>query len=121
MSGYILVVDDEPEIIELFELTLRTLKYRIVSVSDGDEAIEQIGKEKPSLILLDLMMPRMSGFHVLAQLKNDPETASIPVVVVSAYLKEQDAADLPGVIRVLAKGSFGAPELRQVVASCLAA
>jgi CheY-like chemotaxis protein len=121
MSPYILAVDDEPEIIELFEVTLRTLGVRIISATDGDEALAQVHKERPALILLDMMMPRLSGFHVLAQLNSDPDTASIPVVVISAYAKEQDAEQLPGVIRVLPKGSFGATELREIVSMTLAA
>ena len=121
MSRYILAVDDEPEIIQLFEVTLRPLGFRIVSASDGDEALEKIRLERPALILLDLMMPRLSGFHVLSQLNSDPEMASIPIVVISAYAKEQDAKEMPGVIRVLAKGSFGAPELREIVSSTLTA
>lgn len=119
-AGYILVVDDEPEILELFEATLRTLGVAVVSAWNGDEALQQVKRERPRLILLDLMMPRMSGFHVLSQLSSDPETADIPVIVVSAFAKEQDAHDLPGVIRVLPKGSFGAPELREVVQAALA-
>jgi CheY-like chemotaxis protein len=121
MSRYILAVDDEPDIIQLFEVTLRPLGVRIVSARDGDEALTQVEKERPALILLDLMTPRLSGFHVLSQLNSNPETASIPVVVISAYAKEQDQAQLPGVIRVLSKGSFGALELREIVTSALAA
>ena len=111
----------EPEIIQLFEVTLRPLGFRIVSVSDGDEALAQIEREHPALILLDLMMPRMSGFHVLSALNSDPQTSKIPVVVISAYAREQDAEQMPGVVCVLPKGSFGAPELREIVNSTLTA
>jgi CheY-like chemotaxis protein len=121
MSRYILAVDDEPEIIQLFEVTLRPLGFRIVSASDGDEALAQVEHERPALILLDLMMPRLSGFHVLSALNSDPRTATIPVVVISAYAREQDAEQMPGVVRVLAKGSFGAPELREIVSTTLTA
>lgn len=121
MSRYILAVDDEPEIIQLFEVTLRPLGFRIVSASDGDEALAQVAQERPALILLDLMMPRLSGFHVLSSLNSDPQTATIPVVVISAYAREQDAEMMPGVIRVLPKGSFGAPELREIVSATLTA
>jgi CheY-like chemotaxis protein len=119
MSSYILAVDDEPEIIQLFEATLRPLGFRLVSASDGDEALALVEREQPALILLDLMMPRMSGFHVLSALNSNPATAHIPIVVISAYAHEKDAEHMPGVVRVLPKGSFGAPELREVVSATL--
>lgn len=121
MSGYVLIVDDEREIIRLIQATLDALGYRIVSATDGYAAMEYIRAEKPALILLDLMMPGMSGFQVLTKLHSDPELASIPVIVISAYAGERDAGDLPGVSRVLRKGNFGVMELGEVVSRYIAA
>lgn len=121
MSQYILIVDDEPEITRLFETALKPLGFDIVAVYDGDEALAQIEMEKPALILLDLMMPRLPGAALLAELRSRPDTQHIPVVIISAYAHDHDAPDLSGATKIMTKGSFGTPEIREVVTAMLAA
>ena len=119
MSRYILAVDDDQESIRLSTATLRPLGIPVVAASDGDEALAQVEHERPALILLDLMMPRVNGYYVLSSLSEDPRTADIPVIVISAYARDHDEAHLPGVVRVLSKGSFGVGELREIVSTTL--
>ncbi|GAI93015.1 unnamed protein product [marine sediment metagenome] len=80
----VLVVDDNQQNLELLQVYLEDMDCRTVSARDGLEALEIIGKEPPDLILLDIMMPKMSGFEVCRRIKNDPKTSDIPVIMVTA-------------------------------------
>jgi two-component system, OmpR family, alkaline phosphatase synthesis response regulator PhoP len=80
----ILVVDDNRENLELLEAYLEDIDCKTVAACDGPEALEIIKKDKPDLILLDIMMPKMSGFEVCRRVKNDPATAHIPIIMVTA-------------------------------------
>ena len=80
----ILVVDDNQQNLELIQAYLEDLKCQTAAARDGIEALEMVARQKPDLILLDVMMPRMSGFEVCRRLKNNPETGDIPVIMVTA-------------------------------------
>lgn len=80
----ILVVDDEPDVVELVERTLRTEGFEVLSAYDGIAALDMASTDKPDLILLDLMMPMMSGYEVCEQLKSNPSTQHIPVICLSS-------------------------------------
>jgi len=80
----ILIVDDNSQNAELLEAYLEPLQCRVRIASDGIEALDQIKQKHPDLVLLDIMMPRMSGFEVCRRLKLDPETRDIPIVMVTA-------------------------------------
>ncbi|MBC7128710.1 MAG: response regulator [Thermoplasmatales archaeon] len=91
----ILVVDDEKEIVELVENMLRE-KYRIIKAYSGKECIEKARKEKPDLILLDIMMPEMDGWETLKKLKEDEKLKDIPVSMLTALpLTPLDTKDKP--------------------------
>ena len=80
----ILVVDDNEQNLELLVAYLETLGCPVVTAIDGVDALEKIAAEKPDLILLDIMMPRMSGFEVCRKIKSDPTTRDTPVIMVTA-------------------------------------
>ena len=80
----ILVVDDNRENLELLEAYLEDLNCRTIPATDGPEALEIVKNDKPDLILLDIMMPKMSGFEVCRKVKGDPTTADIPIIMVTA-------------------------------------
>jgi len=80
----ILVVDDNAQNLELLVAYLDSLECDVDTACDGIEALEVVQKQMPDLILLDVMMPRMSGFEVCRKLKSAPETRDIPVVMVTA-------------------------------------
>jgi len=84
----ILVADDERDIRELIGYTLRFAGFDVVLVADGIAAIEQAPLEQPDLILLDVRMPRVTGYDVCRQLKEDPATSAIPIVFLSAKGQE---------------------------------
>jgi two-component system alkaline phosphatase synthesis response regulator PhoP len=80
----VLVVDDNQENLELLQAYLEDIDCEAVSARDGLEAMNIIGDNPPDLILLDVMMPKMSGFEVCKRLKNDPKTSDIPIIMVTA-------------------------------------
>lgn len=80
----ILVVDDNRENLELLEAYLDDFDCRAIPAYDGPEALEIVKKDKPDLILLDIMMPKMSGFEVCRRVKNDTATSHIPIIMVTA-------------------------------------
>jgi CheY-like chemotaxis protein len=80
----ILVVDDNQENLELIQAYLEDIECVTMPAYDGIEALDIIGRDKPDLILLDVMMPKMSGFEVCRRLKNNPKTSDIPIIMVTA-------------------------------------
>ena len=95
MKKKILVVDDEPEIVEVVKRMLEE-KYTVISAHDGESCIEIAKKEKPDLILLDILMPKMDGWETLKRLKEDEELKHIPVSMLTALpLTPEDTRDKP--------------------------
>jgi DNA-binding response OmpR family regulator len=89
---YVLVVDDDPKILKLVALRLAQEGYRAVAVESGESALAHIKIEKPGLVLLDIMMPDMSGLEVLKRIKAmDPNVPVCPVCIVTAVYDEEEA------------------------------
>lgn len=88
--GHILLVDDESDLIENLQYRLETLHYNIISARDGLDAVSKAITEKPDLILLDIVMPVMDGYEVCSQLKKNPSTKNIPIVILTALSSEKD-------------------------------
>ena len=86
----ILVADDDPDILNIVAVSLETQGYVVLKATNGREAVDQAKTNHPDLILLDMMMPVMSGYEAAAELKNDPTTAQIPVVGLSAKAMATD-------------------------------
>ncbi|MBX7255100.1 MAG: response regulator [Candidatus Hydrogenedentes bacterium] len=80
----ILVVDDEPDTVMLIARALKTEGFDVVSAYDGISAVDLAETERPDLVLLDIMMPMMSGYEVCEQLKANPQTQNIPVLTLSS-------------------------------------
>jgi threonine synthase len=114
------IVDDHPHVRRLIRRILQAQgEYTLFEAEDGVSAINLIQKESPDLVILDLMMPEMDGFSVLDALRNDPSTASIPVIVVTAKeLTKQEKNRLEGQIQsLMQKGDFMNDELLEEVRS----
>ena len=90
MSANILVVEDEPDISALVAYHLAKASYRVRTVGDGAEAIRVLRGELPDLVILDLMLPTTPGHQVLQELRSQPESASVPVILLTARREEQD-------------------------------
>ena len=80
----VLIVDDNPQNVELLQAFLEALPVQISTAIDGVDALEKVAEHEPDLVLLDVMMPRMSGFQVCRKLKGDPRTRDIQVLMVTA-------------------------------------
>jgi two-component system alkaline phosphatase synthesis response regulator PhoP len=80
----VLVVDDNQQNLELLQAYLEDIDCETVPARDGLQALQIMGKKAPDLVLLDVMMPKMSGFEVCRRIKNDPKTTDIPVIMVTA-------------------------------------
>ncbi len=80
----VLVVDDNQQNLELIQAYLEDIECETAAAYDGVEALERVARAKPDLVLLDVMMPKMSGFEVCRRLKSNPDTSDIPVIMVTA-------------------------------------
>ncbi|MBI3086386.1 MAG: response regulator, partial [candidate division NC10 bacterium] len=89
-SWRILVVDDEPLVLHMLRDVLTRLPADVLEAKEGEEALRLAKAERPDLILLDVMMPRMDGYQVAAALKQDPTTATIPIIFISALGSSRD-------------------------------
>ena len=92
MSKRILIVDDEVQLVEMVKMRLEAAGYPVITAYDGQEALEKAKKEKPDLIILDLMLPKMDGYKVCGLLKNDNRYANIPIIMFTARAQEEDIA-----------------------------
>ncbi|MCF6285651.1 MAG: response regulator [Candidatus Hydrogenedentes bacterium] len=112
----ILVVDDEPDVVSLLERTLRADGFEVLTAFDGIGALDVIMAEKPDLVLLDIMMPMMSGYEVCAQVKSNPQTKDIPIVCLSsAHTPDARAQSLKaGAVELIAKPFFPDELLAQI-------
>lgn len=90
MAEKILIVDDDREMVELIELFLGNAGYETIAAFSGEEALEKAFREKPDLMLLDIMMPKIDGWEVLRRIKNDPETRDTPVAFITARTQNID-------------------------------
>jgi len=89
-KGKILVVDDEIYIVHILDFSLGMEGYEVVTALDGEQALEKLKQEKPDLIVLDIMMPKLDGYEVCKAIKSDPETRQIPVILLSAKGRNVD-------------------------------
>ena len=83
-------MDDNPSVLELLRSQLKPYPYVLETASDGDEALHKIQLEPPDLILLDLMMPRVSGFEIIKRIRDNKDTRFIPIIVITALSEQQD-------------------------------
>jgi two-component system alkaline phosphatase synthesis response regulator PhoP len=89
-TATILIADDNPQILELLEAYLDPLQVRVTIARDGQATLDAVENDRPDLILLDIMMPRRSGFEVCRLLKRDPRYRAIPIIMVTALNEVAD-------------------------------
>jgi two-component system OmpR family response regulator len=86
----VLIAEDEPSILESLDFILRRAGWTISAVTDGDAALEAVRRLKPRVLVLDVMLPKRSGFEVLKQIRADVETHALPVLILTAKGQQQD-------------------------------
>jgi DNA-binding response OmpR family regulator len=90
MSQLVLVIEDEKEIQELIRYNLERAGYRVAVAADGESGLERVFASRPDAVILDLMLPRSSGLEVLREVRDEPETRELPVLVLTARSAEMD-------------------------------
>jgi two-component system alkaline phosphatase synthesis response regulator PhoP len=119
----ILVVDDQPHIVRLLQMELERDAHEVLIAGDGEAALEIARRERPALVVLDVNMPRKDGLEVLRELKSDPDTSAITVILLTVRDQDEDitrglqvGADwyvpkpfVPGDIAALARRFVGEP------------
>jgi DNA-binding response OmpR family regulator len=122
-AGPVLVVDDDPSVREGVRRTLERDGWTVAEATDGQAALDAVARERPGLILLDLLMPGLDGFAVVARLQENAEWRTIPVVVITAKdLTVEDRARLDGFVeQVLVKSAHTREELLHRVRELLRA
>ncbi len=93
MPATILVVDDDPVILQLLQVNFEMEGFSVITAADGQEGVERTRADRPDIIVSDVMMPRMSGLELVAAIKGDPDTAAIPVLLLTAKAQQSDIAD----------------------------
>ncbi|MGH7805386.1 MAG: response regulator transcription factor [Candidatus Binatia bacterium] len=86
----VLVVDDNPDSIRIVESILKGTDYEVVAATNGPAALEAVATKPPSVILLDVMMPGMSGLEVLEKLRAEPKNGRIPIILLTAKTQDED-------------------------------
>jgi len=111
MAKLVMVVDDEESMVHLLRTVLEARGYEVATATGGRQALALVHARRPDLMLLDLMMPEMDGWEVLHELKQDPATASIPVIIVTVKRDELDRAVGTDLLRV--EGYVNKPFVRK--------
>jgi DNA-binding response OmpR family regulator len=89
--GYLLIVEDDPDILKLLDATLTFRGYRVVKAHNGREGLDAVMKEHPAIVIADIMMPKLDGFGLVHRLRLNPETRDIPVIFITAtYVAAED-------------------------------
>jgi DNA-binding response OmpR family regulator len=120
MSGKILVADDSPNIREILQMSLENLGYAVILAEDGERAMERFSQDKPDLLIVDVMMPKVNGFQICRRVKSNPATHAIPVILLTARSQQEDVywGKDCGADEYMTK-PFSTKELEQVVARLL--
>ena len=92
MAATILVVDDDPVILQLLQVNFEMEGFTVITAADGREGVARTRADRPDVVVSDVMMPKMSGLELVAELKADPDTASIPVLLLTAKAQQADIA-----------------------------
>jgi CheY-like chemotaxis protein len=116
---HVLVVDDDPHIADMLRQILPASDFELRSALDGIAGLEAIAEQRPDVLLLDIMMPRLDGFGVIDQLRQNPGTQDLPIIVISAKeLTDEESARLKeGVAFVMRKQGFDGEKLVQEIKS----
>ncbi len=122
LMAKILIIEDDPLMTRLYQKVFKFEKYEVEVASNGKTGLEKVDSFKPTLILLDIMMPKMNGLQVLAKLKANPETKKIPVVVLTNLAGTQDAetAMAKGAVKYIVKSEHEPKEVVKIVKGILA-
>lgn len=120
MTKIVLVEDDE-FLIDVYKAKLEKENFEVEVVKEGDKAVEKIKTTKPAIVLLDIVLPNLDGWGILKNLKNDPETKDIPVIVLSNLAQEEEIQKSMqlGAAKYLVKAQYIPSEIAQEIKKIL--
>ncbi len=122
MAAKLLIVEDDPLMSRMYEKIFTFEGFEVILAGNGEEGLELVKKERPNLILLDIMMPKMNGLQVLEKIKIDPDTKSIPVVMLTNLAGQQDAENAltKGAVKYIVKSEYDPKQVTNMVKEILA-
>ena len=120
MNGHVMVIEDEPNIIEAITFILSREGWRVETHANGADAVDRVVQAAPDVLILDAMLPGRSGFDILRDLRGDPATAALPILMLTARGQNKDRAmaEQAGVSRFMTKPFSNAEMLDAVRALC---
>lgn len=123
MSKILLIVEDDPLMSRMYQKIFSFEKYDVATASNGEEGLEKVRELKPTVILLDVMMPKMNGLQVLEKIKTDPEIKHIPVIMLTNLAGEKDAetALMKGAVKYIVKSEHDPKQIVAMVKEIIAA
>jgi len=118
----ILITEDDPLMSRMYQKIFTFEGFEVIMAEDGQDGLDKIRSEKPTLVMLDVMMPNLNGFEVLDKLKADPETKAIPVVMLTNLSSQQDAenAMLKGAVKYIVKSEHDPKQVADMIKEILA-
>lgn len=118
----ILLIEDDPLMVRLYQKIFTFEGYEVAVAMGGEEGLKKVKSFKPTLILLDIMMPKMTGLEVLDKLKADPEIKKIPVVILTNLASQRDAetALAKGAVKYIVKSEYDPKQVTEMVKGILA-
>lgn len=118
----ILIVEDDPLMLRMYQKVFTLEKYEVDIAENGEEALEKVRTYKPTLILMDIMMPKMNGLDALDKLKANPDTAQIPVIMLTNLAGQKDAEEalLKGAVKYIVKSEHDPKQVVDLVKEILA-
>jgi len=107
-KGKVVIVEDDSSILKMYQTSLQNDGYDVAGAKNGEDGVELVKKEKPDIVLLDIMMPKMDGFAVLEQLKSEESTKNIPVIMLTNLSQDEDKerSNKLGAVDYLVKSDF---------------
>lgn len=123
MAKVLLIVEDDPLMSRMYKKIFTFEKYDVDTAADGEEGLDKARSLKPTVILLDIMMPKMNGLQVLDKLKADPDTKNIPVIMLTNLASDKDAenAMIKGAVKYIVKSEHDPKEVANMVKEIIAA
>jgi len=118
----ILIIEDDPLMSRMYQKIFSFEGYEVDLADNGADGLEKVRSQKPNLVLLDIMMPKMNGLEVLSKLKSDPETKGLPVVILTNLAGEKDAetAMSKGAVKYIVKSEYEPKQVANMVKEVLA-
>ena len=99
----ILIVDDNPDIVNLVKVRLEANHYQALAAYDGEEALKVVAQQKPDLMIVDIIMPKVDGYNFVKEIKSNKETREIPIIILTAKEKMKDLFAIEGVADYIIK------------------